>query len=96
MVTENKNIVFKYSEDATISEISDYIKSTYNQHYVGENDIQTIDVWAALGIAAANCLGNVIKYSMRFGKKDGKNKKDLLKLIHYAILLYHFEFVNKQ
>ena len=27
---------------------------------------------------------------MRYGKKDGYNKKDLLKIIHYTILLWHF------
>ena len=32
------------------------------------------------------CLGNVIKYAQRYGKKDGKNRKDLLKIMHYAII----------
>ena len=27
------------------------------------------------------------KYAPRFGKKDGKNEKDLYKVIHYAIIL---------
>ena len=25
----------------------------------------------------------------RYGKKDGKNRKDLLKIIHYAIIMLH-------
>ena len=33
------------------------------------------------------CIGNIIKYAQRFGKKDGRNDKDLYKVIHYAIIL---------
>ena len=32
------------------------------------------------------CIGNIMKYAMRYGKKQGKNSKDLLKIIHYAII----------
>lgn len=81
----------KYNEDAIIKEFSDYINSTYGQHYVGQNNIQTIDVWKALGIAEANCQGNAIKYLMRYGKKGGKNRKDLLKVLHYTILMMYFQ-----
>ena len=35
------------------------------------------------------CVGNIMKYAMRFGKKDGKNPKDLFKIIHYAIIAYY-------
>ena len=88
-------VEFKYSEDQTLARVMDYIKSTYNQHYVGKKDIQTIDVWENLDMAEDMCMGTLIKYAMRFGKKDGKNEKDLLKLIHYAILTYHFAFGEK-
>ena len=33
-----------------------------------------------------------MKYLFRFGKKNGKNRKDLLKCIHYVCLLYHYSF----
>jgi hypothetical protein len=36
-----------------------------------------------------------MKYAMRFGKKEGKNKQDLIKIIHYAIIaLYILEEEN--
>ncbi len=35
--------------------------------------------------------GNAIKYLCRFGKKDGRNRKDLLKAIHYIVLLMNSE-----
>jgi len=84
--------MYKYSEDKLIKEIYDYISGTYNQHYVGKNQIQTIDVWDTLGNVESTLRDNAIKYLMRFGKKDGKNRKDLLKTVHYVILLMHFAF----
>ena len=85
----------KYNEDKIIAEISEYINKTYNQHYVGANQIQTIDVWDALGDVESSLRDNAIKYLMRFGKKDGKNRKDLLKAVHYIILLMHFAYVER-
>ena len=29
-----------------------------------------------------------MKYAQRYGKKEGANPADLLKIIHYAIMLY--------
>ena len=34
------------------------------------------------------CIGNILKYSQRYGKKDGKNRNDLLKVIHYGIMRF--------
>ena len=82
----------KYDEDAILTQVAEYIESTYDQHYIGTKNIQTIDVWDNLDMAEEMCLGTLLKYAMRFGKKGGKNKKDLLKLIHYAVLTYHFAF----
>ena len=81
---------FKYNEDKILADIQQYIESTYNQHYVGKDSIQTIDVWDSLDMADQMCQGTAIKYLMRFGRKDGYNKKDLLKAIHYIVLLMYF------
>ena len=37
------------------------------------------------------CQANAIKYLCRYGKKAGKNRKDLLKAIHYIVLLMSSE-----
>ena len=81
---------FKYNEDNLLDDVHEYIKKTYGEHYVGNKQIQTLDVWESMGIAEEMCLGTIVKYAMRYGKKDGKNKKDLLKIIHYAILALHY------
>jgi hypothetical protein len=82
---------WKYSEGKILREVEAYLSSTYNGHYVGEDSkIQTLDLIDSIGDAESFCRSNAIKYLSRFGKKDGKNPKDLLKVIHYAFLLYHF------
>ena len=86
----------KYNEEAILKEIYDYVMSTYQGHYVGKGEIQTFDVWDTLNISEEVCIGTAIKYLMRFGKKDGKNKKDLLKAVHYIILLMHYSGVMNE
>jgi len=86
-----KDHFWKYDEGKILREVEDYLSSTYKGHYVGgDSKIQTLDLIDSNGDAEAFCRANIIKYASRFGKKDGKNPKDLLKVIHYAFLLYHF------
>ena len=85
------NTFWKYDEGRILREVEAYLSSTYRGHYVGgDQKIQTLDLIDSNGDAEAFCRANIIKYASRFGKKDGKNPKDLLKVIHYAFLLYHF------
>lgn len=81
----------KYNEDHYFTVVQDYIKSTYGEHYALDDNIQALDVWKALGIAESACQATALKYIMRYGRKAGKNRKDLLKAMHYILLLMHFE-----
>ena len=86
---------FKYHEDEILKDIQEYISRTYQGHYTGTKHefrkVQTIDLMAARDIATGFCQANILKYGSRYGSKDGRNKKDLLKVIHYAMLLLHFD-----
>lgn len=87
----NKNGFWKYEEDKTLKQIEEYLTSTYHSHYTSENSkTQTLDLIESIGDAEAFTRSNAIKYLSRFGKKNGKSKMDILKAIHYCILLYHF------
>jgi hypothetical protein len=94
-MSESKNHLWKYNEDKILKDIQDYVTSTYGSHYCGHNqqyqDIQTIDLMAAKDLAPGFCQANILKYGSRYGDKDGRNKRDLLKVIHYAMLLLHFD-----
>ena len=80
----------RFNEDKTIEKLKEYIEGTYNQHYVGNGGIQPFDVWETLGISQEMCQGTAIKYLMRLGRKEGYNEKDLLKAMHYIVLLMHY------
>lgn len=80
---------FKYNEDVSLTEVMDYIKSTYDQHYVGDGDVQTVDFWFSLGSLDTTARDTAIKYLARFGKKEGRNRKDLLKAVHYIIMMMY-------
>ena len=60
-----------------------------NNHY---QKFQIQDVFEQMDIAEDFTRGAAMKYLFRFGKKEGKNKKDLLKCMHYLCLLYHYAF----
>ena len=94
---DNKNMAhyFKYHEEEILKDIEEYVSQTYQGHYTGKShefrNVQTIDLMASKELAAGFCQANILKYGSRYGNKDGKNKKDLMKVIHYAMLLLHFD-----
>ena len=87
-------LLFKYNEDEILTEVLEYIVGTYSEHY-GDQNIQIQDVFDQMGISEAFTRGAAMKYLFRFGKKNGKNRKDLLKCIHYVCLLYHYSFKSE-
>ena len=94
---DNENGFWKYEEDVILKEIRDYLGGTYKSHYAGEESkVQTLDLIDSIGDAEAFCRSNAIKYLSRFGKKNGKSKLDILKAIHYCILLYHFSGLTQK
>lgn len=101
ITSSNNNNFWKYNENKILKDTEEYIISTYKGHYCGDTkgyeDIQTIDLMAAKGLASAFCQANILKYGSRYGDKEGNSKRDLLKVIHYAMLLLHFDghYTNK-
>ena len=84
-----------FNEEQALTWVRNYIISTYTQHY-SKNKIQTTEYVFDSGHGEGFCMGNIIKYAQRYGKKDGKNPKDLLKIIHYAIILLGSEHYDKK
>jgi hypothetical protein len=80
-------INYKRNEDKIIKGIQAYIDATYSQHYAGKSGRDVVDDWEDCGIAKEAFLSNIIKYAKRFGKKEGYNPKDVMKIIHYCIFL---------
>ena len=80
----------KYKEDESIKALQEYISTTYGGHYTSkQNNVQTLDLIESVGDAESFCRSNAIKYLSRYDKK-GQAKRDILKALHYSLLLYHF------
>ena len=80
----------KYGEDKGIADLKDYVSSTYQGHYTNENsDVQTLDLIHSVGDAESFCRSNALKYLSRYDKK-GTAKREILKAMHYCLLLYYF------
>ena len=86
----------KYKEDESIKALQDYISTTYGGHYTSNNNsVQTLDLIESVGDAESFCRSNAIKYLSRYDKK-GQAKRDILKALHYSLLLYHFSGQNNE
>jgi len=87
-------IDYRYNENETLKELKSYIDTTYNQHY-SRDKFQATEFIIDSGHGEGFCIGNVLKYAQRYGKKDGRNRKDLLKILHYAIIMLHVHDLNE-
>ena len=88
MVKRIKMSDYKFSENKTLEELKKYIDSTYDSHY-SKSKFQATEFILDSGHGEGFCIGNILKYAQRYGKKNGKDRKDLLKVIHYAIIALH-------
>ena len=83
-----KKIKYKYEENDNILELLKYVNSTYEQHY-SKNKFQATEFIIDGGHGEGFCIGNIMKYAQRYGNKNGYNRQDLLKVIHYALIMLH-------
>lgn len=80
-------IEYKYSENQYVAELKEYIDETYGLHY-SRDKFQATEFIIDGGHGTGFCIGNVLKYAQRYGKKGTREdaRKDLMKVLHYAIL----------
>jgi len=83
---------WKYNENEILKELTGYITDTYSQHY-SSDQIQTLDLIESCGDGEAFCRSNILKYASRYDKK-GTARRDILKIMHYAVLLMYFNDKN--
>ena len=88
-------IKYKFNEPHLLEEFQEYIKLTYHQHYAGEKKNQVLEEIIDDGHGMGFCMGNIKKYSGRYGKKNGKNRDDLFKTLHYALLAIYIHDLER-
>ncbi len=79
---------YKYNEGDNIAQLQAYVDATYGEHY-SVNKFQATEFIIDGGHGEGFCIGNIMKYAQRYGKKDGYNRKDLMKVLHYALIALH-------
>ena len=89
-----KSLSYRYNEDRALLELKRYIDSTYDEHY-SKNKFQATEFIIDGGHGEGFCIGNILKYAQRYGKKNDRNRSDLLKLIHYGIIALHVNDLEK-
>jgi len=80
-------IDYKFDENEYINEFKEYIDTTYSGHY-SSNKMQSTEVIIDRGHGTGFCMGNVDKYSNRYGNKGTRDdaRKDLMKILHYTLI----------
>ena len=76
---------YKFDENINLHLLKQYVENTYKEHYA-HSKYQATDMIIDAGHGEGFCIGNIMKYAMRYGKKNGKSEKDLLKIMHYALI----------
>ena len=66
--------VKKYDEDRILNDLRDYIEHTYDFGHYSLNNFQATEFIMDSGHGEGFCIGNVMKYSQRYGKKNGKDR----------------------
>ena len=81
-------INYAFSEDKVIRELQKYVDDTYDQHYA-QRKYQSTEFIEDCGQGEGFCLGNILKYTQRYGRKNGNSRADLMKILHYGIIMLH-------
>lgn len=90
------NISYKYAEDKILADLKKHLDGTYSEHYMTEDKaIECFDAWIALGDSTPTFRNTALKYLWRYGKKNGNNKKDLMKALHYIFMCLYVDHYKK-
>ena len=87
---------YKFNEDNYVEELQRVIDSTYTGHYSRQH-FQATEFIIDGGHGTGFCIGNIMKYAQRYGKKGTSDdaRKDLLKVLHYGIIQLYVHDINE-
>ena len=90
-------IKYKYNEGDLLRQVTEYVNATYGQHY-SQNKYQATEFIIDGGHGVGFTVGNIMKYAQRYGHKGTPEdwRKDLMKVIHYAIIALHVHDKSQQ
>ena len=82
---------YKFNEGELIDELRRYIDATYGNGHYSSDKFQATEFIIDGGHGTGFCIGNILKYAQRYGKKGKPSdaRGDLLKVLHYALIALH-------
>ena len=85
-----EKVKYKFNEGKLLRELKEHVDKTYESHY-SKNKFQATEFILDSGHGTGFCVGNIMKYAQRYGKKGDQNeqRRDLLKILHYALIQLH-------
>lgn len=86
---------YKYNEGELIEQLQEYVDGTYDQHY-SRNKFQATEFIIDSGHGLGFCIGNIMKYAQRYGNKNGHDRKDIMKVLHYALMCLYIHDMNNE
>jgi hypothetical protein len=89
MKLQNIDPNYKFNEQEYFKEVIEYVNTTYHEHYASGGKRQSIENTIDRGNGLPFCIENIHKYLDRFGEKEGYNRKDILKMIHYCLFILY-------
>ena len=83
--------------NAILKELKDYISTELTTSIILLVMIKfkRLTLIEACGDGESFCRSNILKYASRYDKK-GTARRDIMKILHYAVLLMHFNDKNAQ
>ena len=66
-------IDYKFNENKVLEDVKAYVDNTYDSHYAQTKNYQATEIIIDQGHGTGFCMGNIMKYAQRYGKKEGRN-----------------------
>lgn len=86
---ESPLVTGRFNEEEFLSELRTHLEKTYDEHYI-QGDRQVIEN-VMDGMNSLEFLtGTVQTYIARYGKKQGYNKADLFKAVHFILFMWYY------
>jgi len=90
MEKNEMSIDYKFNEGEILQQLKEYVDSTYSGHYAkGRMGTQVSECAIDDGHGIGFFSVSMQKYIRRYGKKDGRNRLDIMKALHYGLLMLY-------
>ena len=79
-------IDYKFKENIIVNDVMDYVNKTYDSHYAKTKNYQATEIIIDQKPRYRFLYGQYSKVCSEIRQERSRNKNDLMKVIHYAII----------